>query len=147
MSIYHAYWLLLGLILGTALIYLARHRGVQREQRLLANALIVAAIIYVGFALVWGDSSWLLIELAGVPAYGLFYWLAYRQSFYWLALGWSAHPAWDIFLHLTGPGHDVAPAWYATACISFDFLLAAYIVASANRWQNAADKAPGEPPP
>ena len=136
MTQYHANWLVLGVVLGSVLIYFARSLGAQREKRILANALIIAAVIYVGFALVWGDFAWFLIELAGVPAYGLFYWLAYRHSFYWLAVGWSVHPAWDVFLHLTGPGHHVAPEWYATACISFDFLLAAYIVATAGRWQN-----------
>ena len=136
MSLYQACWLLLGLVLGSALIFIARGLGSQHEKRLLANALLIAAILYVGFALVWGDFAWFLIELGGVPAYGLFYWLAYRYSTYWLAVGWSVHPAWDVFLHLTGPGHDIAPEWYATACISFDFLLAAYIVATAGRWQN-----------
>ncbi|MEW8030043.1 MAG: DUF6010 family protein [Candidatus Thiodiazotropha sp.] len=134
MTLNDATWLVLGLALGIALILYARNRG-RSEKTILAIGLIVAALIYVGFALIWGDATWFFIELAGVPVYGMFYWLSVRFSFLWLAIGWVAHPVWDIFLHLKGPGHIVAPEWYAVACISFDILVAAYIVASISKWR------------
>lgn len=131
----YVYWLVLGLVLGMALLSYARSRGCRFEKRVLAIALIVAAVIYVGFSLVWGNPGWFFIELAGVPVYGLFYWLSVRYSFYWLAIGWAVHPAWDVFLHLTGPGHFIAPEWYAIACISFDILVAGYIAVSVEKWR------------
>ena len=53
----------------------------------------------------------MIIELIGIPIYGLFYWLAQRYSFYWLTAGWAAHSLWDTI-----------------TCISFDLFVAAYIV-------------------
>lgn len=127
------YWLLLGLILAAILLLYARSRGRRAERNILGIALIVAAAIYVGFASVWGGLEWMLIELAGIPLYGLFYWLSRRHSLYWLAAGWTLHPLWDVVLHLKGPGVLITPEWYATACISFDLLVAAYIVYSQRR--------------
>ena len=109
----------------------ARARGIKGEKRVLSVALMVVAVIYVGFAFVWGDAGWVAIEIAGVPAYGLFVWLAIRHSFNWLAVGWGLHPAWDVMLHLLGPGKAVAPEWYAVACITFDLLVAGYILSRA----------------
>lgn len=124
------YWLLLGPILAAILLLYARSRGRNVERNILGIALIVAAVIYEGFALVWGNPEWMLIELAGIPLYGLFYWLSRRHTPYWLAVGWALHPLWDVALHLKGPGVSIAPEWYATACIPFDLLIAIYIVLS-----------------
>lgn len=131
---YYAIWLLIGVVLGLVTIVYARSRG-RNEKAVLGIGLGVAAFIYVCFALVWGNWAWFIIELAGVPIYGLFYLLAVRVSPIWLAIGWAAHPIWDLFLHLKGPGHFVAPEWYAVACISFDFLVAAYILMRTSKWR------------
>ena len=45
-----------------------------------------------------------------------------------MALGWSMHVIWDVGLHLMGPGHHVAPEWYAVACLSFGLVVAGYII-------------------
>ena len=119
-------WLIAGVFLGALLLLYARSRGAG-ENRVLAIGLIVAAAIYIIFAFVWGDATWIAIEIAGVPAYGLFVWLAFRFTFYWLAIGWGLHTAWDVILHLLGPGRAIVPEWYAVACITFDFLIAGYI--------------------
>jgi len=124
------YWLLLGLILAAILLICARSRSRKAESNILGIALIVAAAIYAGFALVQGDLEWMLIELAGIPLYGLFYWFSRHHSLNWLAAGWALHPLWDAALHLKGAGLSIAPEWYPTACISFDLLVAAYIVLS-----------------
>ena len=130
----YAIWLVIGVVLGIVLLTYARTR-IRKEKIVLSIGLLVAAFIYVCFALVWGNFEWFFIELAGVPIYGLFYWLAVRYSYIWLAVGWAAHPIWDVFLHLKGPGHFVAPEWYAVACISFDFLVALYILIRMNKWR------------
>ena len=129
--------LYLGLGLGTGFLFLCYVKvyGRNRERRLFSSALLIAALIYVGFALLFGNMRWLLIELLGVPAYFIFAFAAARFSVYWLALGWALHPLWDAPLHLMGSGTAVVPEWYAVACISFDLLLAVYILKNAAHWQ------------
>lgn len=124
----HTLWLLLGLIAAAGYIVFAKQGHVGREKKAYANGLLIAAAIYPIFALIWGDATWVGIELLGILAYGLFVWLGRRVSFYFVALGWLLHPIWDVVLHLQGPGHAIVPAWYAVACVSFDVLLAVVIV-------------------
>jgi hypothetical protein len=125
-------WLVVGVLLGLMLIFYVQKR---KEKNILAIGLIVAALIYVCFALIWGDIEWLFIELLGVMIYGVFYLLGTRFSYIWIAVGWMAHPLWDVFLHLQGPGYFVAPEWYAVTCISFDFIVAAYILMRLKGWR------------
>jgi len=51
-----------------------------------------------------------------------------RYSPLWLAAGWAFHPLWDVALHYFGPGGSFAPASYTITCVSFDLLVAAYVV-------------------
>ena len=129
-------WLLPGLLLGIILIFLAR-RSARGERRFLAMGLVVAAILYIGFAAV-GDANvrWLLRETLGAVFYGALAWLGLRYSVWWLVLGWATHPAWDIFLHLTGDGSTFTPPWYAVGCVSLDLLVAAYLAAQTLRQTN-----------
>jgi hypothetical protein len=119
------FWFLLGLVLGILFVALARVLG---ERRILSVGLVVATVIYVGFAIFGNaDRSWLGIEALGVVLYGSFAMLSLRYTEWWLALGWAVHPIWDIALHLFGGGSLFAPAWYAIQCISFDVVVALYI--------------------
>jgi len=124
---YYFFWFCLGVVLAVPLLVLAERVKLNLMTHLMGLSLVTAAIIYIGFALVWGDSQWLLIEFSGVVAYGIFYLLALRFSAIWLSLGWLLHPVWDVMLHLKGPGLHIAPEWYAVACLSFDIVVAAYI--------------------
>lgn len=128
-------WLLIGILLAGLFLWGARSRGPQREPTILAFGLIVAAIIYIGFALVWGNPQWVAIEIAGLLLYTLFVLLAWRHNLIWLALGWAAHPLWDIGLHWLGQGHTVAPEWYIFACLSFDLLVAGYMITRLATWK------------
>ena len=128
-------WLILGLVLGAALIVYARSYRAAGEKKVLATSLIIAAVIYLLFAIVWGNPKWLLIETVGIPVYGFFAWAAIRYSTYWLFVGWLLHPMWDVGLHLLGPGAFVAPEWYAVGCITFDILVAIYILFRVKFWQ------------
>ncbi len=120
-------WLLLGLFLGAVFIAFARALD-RAEIRVLASGLLVAALIYIGFAAVGGAGlAWLLIEVAGAVVYGALAWLGTRRSHLWLAVGWGLHPAWDAGLHLLGAGAPFTPTWYAVACISFDVAVAVYV--------------------
>jgi len=124
---YYFLWCCLGVVLAMPLLILSERVKLNVMTHLMGLSLVMAAIIYIGFALVWGDTQWLLIEFFGVVTYGVFYLLAVRYSAIWLSVGWLLHPMWDVVLHLNGPGSHVAPEWYAVACLSFDIAIAATI--------------------
>ncbi len=88
-----------------------------------------AAGAYFGFAVV-GQAGplWLLIELGHIICFGVMGLLGLRGSVYWIAAGWALHPVWDIALHYVGPGNAFAPWPYTIACVSFDLVVAAYVV-------------------
>src|ERR687894_1653063 len=95
--------------------------------------LVIAAGAYFGFAttgreLVGTDQIWILVELIQAIVFGAIGLLGLRGSPYWLAAGWALHPFWDVVLHYMGPGHAFTPWTYAIACVSFDWIVAIYIV-------------------
>ena len=133
-----ALWLLLGLLLGTAFLVFARTKQ-RGERRFLAVSLVVVALVYVGFATAGGASAvWLGLELLSAVFYGALAWAGLRSSLWWLAVGWMAHPAWDVVLHYFGNGSEFTPAWFAIGCVSFDFLVAAYLAVQAWERPNTA---------
>jgi len=101
---------------------------------LLATVLFAAAGAYFGFA--FNETTpriWVLIELLQIIAFGILGLYGWRGSPYWLALGYALHPLWDFGLHYLGPGRSFAPFTYTIACLSFDWVVAAYVVI-AYRW-------------
>ena len=93
--------------------------------------LIVAAGFYVYFALRSDESAfWIALEVIGIAVYTTIGAFGLRGSPMWLAAGWALHPLWDIVLHYFGPGHAFAPETYTIACLSYDLLVAGYIVAA-----------------
>ncbi|WP_415885311.1 DUF6010 family protein [Neptuniibacter sp. QD37_6] len=121
-------WLIFGLAGAGLLIKFAQGREEQEQINIFGIALVVAALIYIGFAVFYSASTtWLFIEAIGVLVYGSFYLLAKRFGLHFLALGWLMHPVWDGGLHLVGAGGHFAPEWYAVMCISFDLVVAAYL--------------------
>jgi len=105
-------------------------------QQVLGLSLLVAALLYIGFAVVGGSGSWLAVEIIGLPIYGVFYYLSGKYTGMWLSLGWLLHPLWDLVLHLNGPGGHGVPAWYPIACVSFDIAVALYILYRLKRLKN-----------
>ena len=99
----------------------------------LAIFLIIAAGAYFGFAtmgrdVVGSDQIWILIELAQAIVFGVLALLGLRGSPYWIAAGWALHPFWDVPLHYVGGGHSFAPESWAISCVTFDWVVAVYIV-------------------
>lgn len=121
------FWLSAGLLAGAAYVGWAARLPFAPARRYYALGLVVAAVIYVLFAIFSGAPVWLGIELGGVALFGALAWMGLRFSAAWLAIGWLVHPLWDGGLHLSGPGLGVAPLWYVLACLSFDLLVAAAI--------------------
>ena len=91
--------------------------------------LFIAGGAYVGFAVGAGASGlWFLAEVVHVVIVGILGLLGLRGSPYWIAAGWALHPLWDFPLHYIGPGHSFTPEVWAISCVSFDWVVAVYIV-------------------
>ena len=111
---------------------LSRFVGDFVGRSVLAIFLIMAAGSYQGFAIMASDllgagPIWAPVELVGGVVFGTMALLGLRGSPWWLAAGWAAHPIWDIVLHYFGPGSSFAPEPYVIACVSYDWLVTAYI--------------------
>ena len=119
--------ILIGIFSCVIMILVARQLGPKREMRIYAVGLVVAALIYVGFAIA-GDAtlSWLVLESGGLVLFTLIALYGLRVSAWALVQGWAAHAVWDVLLHQVMEVGFV-PKWYPGFCLGFDLLLAAYI--------------------
>ena len=63
------FWLIVGALAPIPLMVYARNMKTVTMLKLFGRSILVAAVIYVGFGLLWGDQVWRLIELAGIPVY------------------------------------------------------------------------------
>ena len=114
------HWIMLGLGIGAAYIF----KKMFRKGR--AMALVLAAAVYVGFAVTQQNIAVTITALVGFLVFsGLA--LYGRVSFWLLATGWLLHGLWDFILHLLRPEVFV-PSWYGLACLGFDVALAGFIV-------------------
>lgn len=138
--------IVVGVLLGGAfVVYAHRQRG-RGEARTYAAGLVVAALVYVGFALVRGAGlRWTALEVAGLLPFLGFSWLGLRRNPLWLAVGWVAHVGWDVGIHLPSGAPVFVPRWYPLVCIGFDLIVAVAIL----RYQPRADEQPHRsgPPP
>jgi hypothetical protein len=119
--------LLIGALSCLLFVLVARRAGVKREMRLYAAALVAAAAIYVGFAVVGGAAlSWVVLVSGGLVLFSLVALFGLRVSVWALAPGWAAHAVWDGVLHKILEAGFV-PEWYPMVCLGFDLFLAGYI--------------------
>ncbi len=110
-------------------LLVSRLAGEIYGRALLAIVLFIAGGVYLGFAVGGGASGlWALAELVQALILGILGLLGLRGSPYWLAAGWALHPLWDVVLHHLGPGHEFAPEPWVIACVSFDLIIAAYLI-------------------
>ena len=112
---------IVGALAGVVVVRYAEHAA--RSRLVYGAALLVAAAVYVAFALATPAPAALSVELAGVAVFAVFAGAGMRGSRQWLAAGWLAHIAWDLILHETSGGGYV-PAWYPAACVGFDGVVA-----------------------
>lgn len=113
--------IILGAVLALPYVWTARKRP-----WLFAAGLVIAAAIYVVFALVDGDVLHAMGETCGVLLFAAIALGGLRWSPYLLAAGWLGHAAWDLLAH-------PAPWWYPALCIGFDVLVAGFIAGSTSR--------------
>jgi hypothetical protein len=129
-----------GIVLGLLFVTAAGRWARARELLVYAIGLVVAALLYVAFALAAGRPEWLLIEGGGVAFFAALSVLGLRGSPPLIGLGWALHMAWDAALHgYLAPG--VAPDGYPTACAGFDLVLAIYVT-----WVFRGSRASGSAP-
>jgi hypothetical protein len=117
--------LLAGFVMAAVFLTWARRKRPDHARRLYALGLLIAALIYVAFALAGhGSARWVALELIGVLLYGGAAWIGLRTAPLVLALGWAAHVGWDVLLHVRGDGAAYTPDWYPWFCVSFDLIVA-----------------------
>ena len=126
-------WLIIGAVGGAVLsliaFLLSRFVSDVVGRTVLATVLFTAAGAYFGFVVMAAVSPiWWLSELLQCIAFGTLGLFGWRGSAKWLLLGWALHPIWDFVMHYIGPGRGIGPSWYAIACLSFDWAVAAYIL-------------------
>ena len=118
-----------GAVLSLIAFLLSRFIRDLAGRTALATGLFAAAGAYFGFAIVGPVSRlWVLIELIQVVAFSAMGLAGWKGSAKWLALGWALHPLWDFGVHHLGPGRSFAPVTYVFSCITFDWVVAAYIL-------------------
>jgi hypothetical protein len=133
--------IVLGAVAGGLFVLIARRWKHPGEPRLMATGLVVAALIYGGFAVAGAaDPRWLGLEAAGLGLFGVVAWLGLRVSPWWLALGWAAHAAWDV-VHLDR-AQGFVPAWYSLWCFALDLVVAGYLLGPATARRADRTEAP-----
>lgn len=88
--------LLIGALSCLVFVLVARQAGLKREMIVYSIALMIAALIYVGFAVAGGAIvSWLIIESVSLVLFSLVALFGLRRSARVLMIGWAAHAIWD----------------------------------------------------
>jgi hypothetical protein len=116
-------WTVLGVALALPYIAAGRTKRGRPARVWWAGGLVVAALVYVGFASAAG-AGWahLGVEVGGVVIFGAFAALGLRGLPGWTAAGWLLHPIWDLAV-----GHPGAPEWYLWACLGFDAVVGVWL--------------------
>ncbi|MEJ2179675.1 MAG: hypothetical protein P8Y28_04370 [Gammaproteobacteria bacterium] len=117
-----------GLILAAGLLFYIKRFSEKTRFTISALVLLIAALIYVLFALVSGNQLFVTIEIIGFLLFLFLVWLGYQYSYWFIAMGWLLHVFWDFGLHpaQTAP---YLPQWYAFLCAGFDIAMALYVSA------------------
>lgn len=115
-------------------------RRTDPSARLFAHALLVAAFVYVAFAMASMESAWLAVEIVGFLIFLGFAALGLKRTLSWLWIGWAVHILWDGVIHLIAETPFV-PAWYPAVCIGFDAVVAYHVF----RMQGRTERPAGAP--
>jgi hypothetical protein len=118
-----------GAVLSLLAFLLSKFVNDIAGRTLLATVLFAAAGAYFGLAFEEGRYQiWVLVELLQTIAFATLGLYGWRGNAKWVALGYALHPLWDFPLHYFGPGRNYAPVTFVILCITFDWVVAAYIL-------------------
>ena len=120
-------WVVVGIVGGAAFARAGSRRS-DGGNRLFAAGLVIAAAIYVIFAVVAGEWDWVGIESLGVALFSVVAVVGRGRREWLLALGWLIHPLWDLGLHHFFGVSMFAPAWYVWGCLGFDVVVGAFLL-------------------
>jgi len=97
---------------------------------LLSILLGMIATVYLGFAINDGRLRPLLVEFAGIALFGALALIALNEHEpELLAAGYFGHALWDAIHHPPRGLDTHMPWWYIPACLSYDSIVAVYILA------------------
>jgi len=119
--------IIVGFLAALLAVYIIRKVYPNKDHAFWRIGLLIAALIYVGFAVFGASWEHLPMELGGVLIYGFIAFLSKKHTLYWLAFGWIIHVCWDLFLH-SGTTTPYVPDWYPGACLGFDLVIGGYII-------------------
>jgi hypothetical protein len=99
------------------------------EVRLPVHAVLLAGIaaVYVGFAIADGRTRFLVMQVAGVLAFGALAVAGLSVHTGFLAAGYVLHGVWDLLHHRTDVPARRAP-WYIPLCLAYDWIVGAYLL-------------------
>ncbi len=119
--------LLIGCLAAVLFIAIVRRSDLP-EGNLFATGLLLAAVIYVCFALLWGQEGSVRFEATGVFIFSFFAFIARRFGVVWVGIGWLLHIVWNYLFHIVGPAAYLSPDWYPWFCIGFDAVVGVYVL-------------------
>lgn len=127
----------LGALAGAAYCFLVQRRAGPHARLIYGLTLVYIAALYVGPALARGAPGDVLEVLASLGFCALAV-AGVVGVEAWLSVGYILHGMWDAF-HVD-LAHTLLPAWYAPACIGFDWVVGVWIVRLMKR-KRAAERA------
>lgn len=121
------YEIIIGIVIASICVWAVRKLYKRSGIGFWSFGLLVAALIYVGFAAFGKHTHGLMHEGLGVVFYSFFIFLSRKHGLWLLALGWLLHMGWDMFHGPFFMHTGYVPDWYPGVCAGFDLVIAAYI--------------------
>jgi hypothetical protein len=129
-----------GVLCAAGLILIARFFAPRRELLVYGVGLCITATEYIASGLHHGaPAKHILFELIGTGLFGGAAVLGIQRWPALLALGWTAHAAWDLYFHYAN-GPMFAPAWLPWFCVGFDIFIGGYIAGWIANRRSAAER-------
>ena len=117
----------IGVILATLLLWILSRLSNKTRHFILFAGLMVAAFIYLLFALINFNLQWIFVESGGLTVFVIMSIIGLKKHPLFLGVGWLVHILWDVCLH-TDPTTSFIPSWYPMFCVGFDLVIACYLI-------------------
>lgn len=117
---------MVGVLVAAVYVGLLYLLDTKLAQQLYAAGLLLAALIYVGFAGLNHGIAHMGLEGTGLLIFGMVSVLGARRWLLLLGLGWLAHGGWD-FWHAAHHSHYV-PTWWPPFCAGIDWAVGIVIL-------------------